>query len=234
MKPVLKWPTLGIIAMLFTVFMGGCQDDKLVAERNQLLQQNQQLKQQLDQANADLASARTQLAQAQAAQMAAQNAGQMQEQGSTGNGESNILPSFGNNPGGQQSGTEGPGQVTGETTGGGELHRFVLSSDLLFASGSAHLAPSASHQLTHVADMLNSEYAHRQIVIEGYTDNRPIHHTYPNNYALGLARARAVEHYLETHGVSADRMKAVSYGDTHLISTTDLSLDRRVEIVVLR
>ncbi|HMD53473.1 MAG TPA: OmpA family protein [Phycisphaerae bacterium] len=231
MKLVLKWPAFGMVAVLLTLFMGGCQDDQLVAQRNQLLQQNQQLKQQLDQANSDLAAARTELAQQQAAQTTAPT----QEQGSAGTGENTMLPNFGNGAGGQE-GSGGQTQTGSAETigGGGELKRFVLSSDVLFASGSARLEPSASHALIHVADELNGEYAGRNVVVEGYTDNRPIRHTYPNNYALGLARARAVERFLEDHGVSADRLKAISFGDTHLVSTKDLALDRRVEIVVMR
>src|SRR5271170_2752052 len=98
MKLVLKWPAFGMVAVLLTLFMGGCQDDQLVAQRNQLLQQNQQLKQQLDQANSDLAAARTELAQQQAAQTTAPT----QEQGSAGTGENTMLPNFGNGAGGQE------------------------------------------------------------------------------------------------------------------------------------
>jgi flagellar motor protein MotB len=233
MKSILKWPAIGLTAMLLTMFMGGCQDDNLVAQRNQLFQQNQQLKQQLDQSNADLASARAELAQQQAAE-ANQSAAPTQEQAG-GTGENSVLPSFGNTPGGQEGSQQGSQGAENPSTGGGaELKRFVLYSDISFASGSAHLEPSASHTLLDVVHQLNAEYSGRNVVIEGYTDNRPIHHTYPSNYALGLARAKAVERFLEDHGISSDRLKAVSFGDTHLVSTTDLARDRRVEIVVMR
>ncbi len=234
MTRFIRWSLGGSMALLLAVFVGGCAQNKLQAERNQLLQQNQQLQQQLREAKAGLASTRAQLAQQQQIAAAAQQAAQAQQAASTqaarSTGYTTMLPTFRNRT--SAGARVAPRRLVRHRRR--EMHRFVLSSDLLFASASARLQPRSLHVLLHVAYLLRTRYARRRIRIEGFTDNRPIHHPYRNNYLLGLARARSVENFLARHGISRRRMKAVSFGDHDMVSTTDLALDRRVEIVVLR
>lgn len=224
------------VMLVGTAFLGGCTNSKMVTERNQLIMQNKQLQQQLAESKANLAATRAQLAQQQqiaaaaSAQAAAQSAPAAAPPAAS-PGYSTILPPM-------HSGS----MNSGHSMGAGhrrhrmrqELHRFVLSSDLLFAPGSARLSPRATHMLMHVAYELRHRYAGRHVVVEGYTDNTPIHHPYRNNYYLGLARARSVQSFLARHGVSRRRMRAISFGDEHMVSRKDLALDRRVEVVVLR
>lgn len=231
--------TAGVM-LLGTVFIGGCTSNRLVTERNQLIMQNKQLQQQLAESKASLASTRAQLQQQQqiaaaaAAQAAANQQAPAATQPSRTNGYSTILPSM---PQGQmQSGQSAMRMHRMRPAPRRQvaIHRFVLSSDLLFTPGSARLSPHATHRLLRVAYELRRRYAGRHVLVEGYTDNTPISHPYPNNYYLGLARAKSVENFLAQHGVSRNRMRAISFGDHHMVSRTDLALDRRVEVVVLR
>ncbi len=236
-----RWSAIGLTTAVLVLSIGGCASNKLKTERTQLLQQNAQLQQQLTQTKTSLAQTRAQLAQqqqvaaaAQAQAMQAQQAQAAQTQPAPSTGYTAIMPGF------KKTGKAHHG--TGMAMAGphsrmhrrGELHRFVLSSDVLFASGSARLMPRATHALMHVDYMIKRHYAGRFIRIEGFTDNRPIHHPFPNNYELGLARARAVATFLAHHGISRHWLRAVSYGSHDLVSRTNLALDRRVEIVILR
>ena len=230
MTRFIRWSLGGSMALLLAVFVGGCAQNKLQAERNQLLQQNQQLQQQLSEARAGLASTRAQLAQQQQIAAAAQAQQAASTQTARPTGYTTMLPTFKNRS--SVGARVAPRRLVRRRRR--EIRRFVLSSDLLFASASARLQPRSLHVLLHVAYLLRTRYARRRIRIEGFTDNRPIHHPYRNNYVLGLARARSVENFLARHGISRRRMKAVSFGDHDMVSTTDLALDRRVEIVVLR
>ena len=49
-----------------------------------------------------------------------------------------------------------------------------------------------------------------EITVEGHCDERG---TNEYNYALGARRAESTKSYMVTHGVSADRIKTVSYGE---------------------
>ncbi|MDA8378109.1 MAG: OmpA family protein [Planctomycetia bacterium] len=235
----------GAMVMMMGLALGGCSDQNLQTQNSQLLKQNQQLAQQLAAAKANLASTRQQLQQQQqiaaaAAQQAATPPTAASQPPANAGAQSNynsVLPSF-NNSASSHARTRMINRHRKISRrvihSSREVRRFVLSSDVLFASASARLQFRAEHALLRVARILRTRYAHRRIRIEGYTDNRPIHHPYPNNYALGLARARAVETFLARHGISRRRMSAVSFGDHRMISRTDLAKDRRVEIVVLR
>ncbi|MGB3112323.1 MAG: OmpA family protein, partial [Candidatus Omnitrophota bacterium] len=72
----------------------------------------------------------------------------------------------------------------------------------------------------------------------GHTDNVPI--TYSNwasNWELSTARATNVLHYMESKGVSPDRLSATGYGEHHPVASnaaeTGQARNRRVEIVIL-
>jgi len=71
-----------------------------------------------------------------------------------------------------------------------------------------------------------------KVVFEGNTDERG---TREYNLALGERRAQAVDRIAKLLGVSADRIKTVSYGEEKPIALghteSDWALNRRVEIV---
>ena len=245
MTAKLRWSAIGVAGLLLVATTGGCASQKLETERSQLLQQNAQLQQQLSQTKASLAAAQTQLQQQQAATAAAQAQAMQAQQAAASQpapaaGYTSVMPTFKGGKGGAphtsmaMRGSHHGMRGRAAHRRHGEMRRFVLSSDLLFGSGSARLSPRATHALLHVVYMIKRHYAGRYIRVEGFTDNRPIHRVYRNNYELGLARARAVESFLARHGISRHWMRAISYGSHDLVSRTNLALDRRVEIVILR
>lgn len=71
-----------------------------------------------------------------------------------------------------------------------------------------------------------------KVVFEGHTDERG---TREYNLALGERRAQAVDRMAKLLGVSADRIKTVSYGEEKPVALghteADWALNRRVEII---
>jgi len=119
--------------------------------------------------------------------------------------------------------------------------RFVVPSELLFASGSDELGPAAEAQLDMLAATLN-EVA-RQIPpeidwvlrIDGHTDKRPIRTArFPSNWELSTARAIAIVKYLIAHGIPAQRLAANGFGEHRPLDPADneaaYALNRRIEI----
>ena len=71
-----------------------------------------------------------------------------------------------------------------------------------------------------------------KVVLEGHTDERG---SREYNLALGERRSQAVERMIKVLGVSADRIKTVSYGEEKAIAQDHTeaawALNRRVEII---
>jgi outer membrane protein OmpA-like peptidoglycan-associated protein len=118
-------------------------------------------------------------------------------------------------------------QRTGDTT----VH---LPSDVFFDSGQATLKSTSKASLDKVVAALKTgKFASKRIVVEGHTDSTPIRVSkWKSNQELSEARADAVKQYLVSKGVSATRLTIKGLGDT-VPRSTDLSKNRRVEIVVL-
>lgn len=107
-----------------------------------------------------------------------------------------------------------------------------VPGDVLFASGAADLKQSAQRTLAEIADILTAQYPNNTLRIEGYTDQDPIRRSgWADNLELSLQRAAAVHRYLQTQGISDDRMYAAGFGATRLRDSKPQS--RRVEIVVV-
>lgn len=118
--------------------------------------------------------------------------------------------------------------------------RFLLPSELLFASGSADIEAMGLAELNKVAALVieltgsisdNVEWILR---VDGHTDNVPIQTAqFPSNWELSVARALAVVRYLQTQGVPAERMAATGFGEHQPIdqerSAAALRTNRRIE-----
>ena len=108
---------------------------------------------------------------------------------------------------------------------------------LLFDSGKAELRPTAFPVLDKVARVIGGVPG-QPVTVEGHTDNEPIKRSaWKSNTELSIARARTVTDYLVSrHGIGADRLKAVGYGETRPIasnrSAAGRQKNRRVEIVI--
>ncbi|MBV1854232.1 OmpA family protein [Catellatospora tritici] len=74
-----------------------------------------------------------------------------------------------------------------------------------------------------------------KVRIEGHTDTIGSNES---NLALSRARAKTVVDFLVAHGVSADRLTSVGYGETRLkvpdTTETNRAINRRVEFIVLQ
>ena len=118
--------------------------------------------------------------------------------------------------------------------------RFVLQSELLFASGSADLEEPGRRELTKLAATLR-ELAGRIpadidwiLRVDGHTDRVPINTPrYPSNWELSTARAVAVVRFLVAQGIAPKRLSASGFGEFHPLDTSDtpeaLARNRRIE-----
>ncbi|MBI4642323.1 MAG: OmpA family protein [Deltaproteobacteria bacterium] len=111
-----------------------------------------------------------------------------------------------------------------------------LPEFLLFDSGQANLRPEAMPMLNKLADIL--KLIPNQLVIEGHTDNRPIHTPqFPSNWELSTARAAALVRYLvEEHHLDPARLGAAGYGEYRTVADNNdekgRQANRRVELII--
>ena len=110
-----------------------------------------------------------------------------------------------------------------------------IKTSLLFPSGSAQIASSATATLSKVAVILN-RYPN-PIHVEGFTDNKPIRTlAFPSNWELSAARAVTVTKYLVDQGAKPGNLSAAGYGEFDPVSDNNTEpgkqLNRRIEIVL--
>ncbi|AZT82400.1 peptidoglycan -binding protein [Marinobacter sp. NP-4(2019)] len=119
--------------------------------------------------------------------------------------------------------------------------RFLLPSELLFASGSAQLGEAGQRELNKLAEVLLDvvdripEDIDWILRIDGHTDVIPINTPqFPSNWELSTARAVAVVRYLADQGVPERRMVAAGFGEFFPVadgtSPEALQKNRRIEI----
>ncbi len=119
--------------------------------------------------------------------------------------------------------------------------RFLLPSELLFASGSAQLGAEGKRELDKLAgvllDVVETIPADLDWIlrIDGHTDVIPINTPqFPSNWELSTARAVAVVRYLANQNVPQKRMAAAGFGEFFPVAdgTTPSALqkNRRIEI----
>jgi chemotaxis protein MotB len=119
--------------------------------------------------------------------------------------------------------------------------RFVVPSELLFASGTDELTVAAQAQLEQLAQTLGEVTAEipREIDwvlrIDGHTDKRPINTArFPSNWELSTARAIAIVKFLVVSGIPAHRLAANGFGEFRPLDPADTpaayAINRRIEI----
>ncbi len=119
--------------------------------------------------------------------------------------------------------------------------RFVLPSELLFASGSDELDAGGRRQAATLAAMLDTLM--REIPtdidwilrIDGHTDRRPIHtERFPSNWELSTARAISLARELMRSGVPATRLAPTGFAEFHPLDAGEgdaaLARNRRIEL----
>ena len=118
--------------------------------------------------------------------------------------------------------------------------RLIINLDdrICFDSGSAKLKPDILPALNKITKIL-SAYPENRIVVEGHTDNVPIHTArFRDNWELSAERALSVLNYLlKNKKLKPGRFSAAGYGEYNPIvpnnSAENRSLNRRVDIVVI-
>ena len=126
------------------------------------------------------------------------------------------------------------GEVNLLHTGKGLVLR--LPEFLFFDSGQAAVRPEARPLLDKLAGILKLIPNH--IIIEGHTDNRPIHTPqFPSNWELSTARAAAlVRYFVEEHHLDPARLGAAGYGEYHPVAENSddkgRQANRRVELII--
>jgi chemotaxis protein MotB len=106
-----------------------------------------------------------------------------------------------------------------------------------FPSGSARLTPQARAIMDQIANV--SETGKSQITVSGHTDNVPLifGSQFRDNWDLAAARSASVVQALEDTGkVNAQRMQAVSFGESQPVESNDnaggRAKNRRIEIEI--
>jgi len=106
-------------------------------------------------------------------------------------------------------GAAGPGSVQ-------EFNQTV-GDRVFFTTDQTDLSPTAQATLDKQAAWLN-QYNKYGFTIEGHADERG---TREYNFALGSRRAQAVHDYLAAKGVSASRIRTISYGKERPVAVCD-------------
>ena len=118
--------------------------------------------------------------------------------------------------------TDGPnGAAYGGGAGGGpgSFQEFSaqVGDRVFFDTDQTDLNEKGMATLDKQASWLN-RYSRYSFTIEGHADERG---TREYNFALGSRRAESVKNYLISRGVSASRMKTISYGKERPVAVCD-------------
>jgi peptidoglycan-associated lipoprotein len=106
--------------------------------------------------------------------------------------------------------TEDPNLGAGGANTPGSIQDFVVNvgDRVFFETDSTELTPQGVATLDKQANWLG-RYPRYNFTIEGHADERG---TREYNFALGARRSETVRNYLAAKGVSAGRMKTISFG----------------------
>lgn len=120
-----------------------------------------------------------------------------------------------------------------------DMLMITIRDNALYASGSAIVKPDAQKLAVTIADML-TQYPQYQIEVAGHTDNVPIRNAeFETNWDLSAKRAlNFMKILLQNDKITADRFRAIGYGEFRPIDSNDSadgrSKNRRVEVSILR
>ncbi len=124
-----------------------------------------------------------------------------------------------------------------------EGDRFVFSSEVLFATGSANLSAEGRQEVAKVANILRGvaaeipEGLNWVIRVDGHTDNVPLAGSgrYRDNWELSQGRALSVVRYMvDALGIPPDRLAANGFGEFQPVNPADTpearAQNRRIEL----
>ena len=114
-----------------------------------------------------------------------------------------------------------------------DMHVVVLPGDVLFATGTAEIAPRGTRSIEKLVAVLQKN-PNLTVLVEGHTDNTG---NDQSNLALSEKRADAVKQVLVSKGVKAERINTRGYGKQYPVAPNDSpsgrQQNRRAEVVVL-
>ncbi len=112
----------------------------------------------------------------------------------------------------------------------GDNIRLIMPSDITFKVNQSEIEPHFKSVLNSVAIVLQ-KFNDNYVRIAGYTDSTG---TADYNLALSNRRAAAVRNYLQSHGISANRLVNIGYGEKDPVASNATAQgrakNRRVEI----
>lgn len=112
----------------------------------------------------------------------------------------------------------------------------IATDQVLFQTGSSQVSGEGQKIIGAIAPALTG--IPNQILVEGHTDNVPLHANGYTNWNLSTDRAVAVLQLLQaSFGIDPSRLSGAGYGEYHPVASNDTAagraLNRRVEIVIL-
>ncbi len=115
--------------------------------------------------------------------------------------------------------------------------RIRLNAEILFPSGTATLSPAARKLMVRIARILARTPQTFDIVVQGFTNSRPIHtRRFRSNWELSADRAVNVVHLFRAQHIVGSRLAAEGFSRYHPVAPNDtprgLRLNRRVEILI--
>jgi len=115
---------------------------------------------------------------------------------------------------------------------------IAIDSSVLFAPGKQTLRGSALRALDGIVSTLQGEYADKDIIVFGHTDNQPIKKSgWEDNWQLSTERSLAVIRYLQDKGINPSRLAASGCSEYRPRASNDSpssrSQNRRVAIFVV-
>lgn len=112
-----------------------------------------------------------------------------------------------------------------------------FNEKILFDSGRAEIKQQGMAALMKISELIRN--MPNQIVIEGHTDNVPIHtDQYSSNWELSTARSLSVlKYFIENRGMDPRRFSIAGYGEYDPIASNDApegrAQNRRVNILII-
>ncbi len=114
---------------------------------------------------------------------------------------------------------------------------IIITDSVMFRSGEAVLIEPSRTILKLLSTLIDETVA--SVVVEGHTDDRPIHTArYPSNWELSAARAASTVRFLhaQTDALAPSQYVVIGYGPYRPVATNETSegraQNRRVEILL--
>ncbi|UCE59420.1 MAG: OmpA family protein [Phycisphaerales bacterium] len=115
---------------------------------------------------------------------------------------------------------------------------IAIEGSVLFAPGRAVLRKESRKTLAEIISAVQGEYTGKDVLVFGHTDNQPIRKSgWTDNWQLSTERSLAVVRYLQSQGISPERLAACGCGEYRPLvdnsSQANQARNRRVEIFAI-